>query len=323
MANIKDILRKVPVLRKLKHTICPNKLLRDISFEERVELSKKTYFNRMGEILNLDNPKLFTEKIRWYELFYLHEDMPKVVDKYLFKKYIEDKLGKGYTLPLFGMWTNIDDLKKEWDILPNEFVLKSNLCDNGKNIKVIHNKSSVDKESLFEELKYWFNPFDTLINSFCNAYYKTTPRIIAEEYCENVAEQLFDYKLFCFNGEPYFFYVASEHMKHDDGCYPISFYDLDWKKLDITYGNHPVSDMEKPTHLAKMIEIAKKLSKPFPFVRVDFFDTKDKLYMAEMTFYPGGGLTHYYPRKVNEEMGERFILPSKNAICHKGKFKFM
>lgn len=138
-----------------------------------------------------------------------------------------------------------------------------------------------------------------------------------------MAEQLYDYKVFCFNGEPYIFYAASEHMIHDGESYPISFYDMNWNELDITYGSHPKVPMEKPKHLAEMIEIAKKLSQPFPFVRVDFFDTPDKLYMAEMTFYPGGGLTHYYPRRVNEELGSRFVLPKKNAICNKGKFKFL
>ena len=88
MDNLRNTLRKVTVLRKIKSAIFPNKLLRDISFDKRAELSKGAYFNRMGEALNLDNPKLFTEKIRWYELFYFHKDMPKVVDKYLFKKYI-------------------------------------------------------------------------------------------------------------------------------------------------------------------------------------------------------------------------------------------
>lgn len=51
-----------------------------------------------------------------------------------------------------------------------------------------------------------------------------------------------------------------------------------------------------------MVELSKKLSHGYPFVRIDFFDTPEKLFVAEMTFYPGGGQTLYYPASDNEEM---------------------
>ena len=60
-----------------------------------------------------------------------------------------------------------------------------------------------------------------------------------------------------------------------------------------------------------MLEIVKKLSVGFPFVRVDFFDTEEKLYLAEMTFYPGGGLFRYDPESFNKELGDLFILPKR------------
>lgn len=62
-----------------------------------------------------------------------------------------------------------------------------------------------------------------------------------------------------------------------------------------------------------MIDIAKQLSVGFPFVRVDFFDTDKKLLLAEMTFYPGGGLSPYYPKSFDEKMGSFFNLPTDKA----------
>ncbi len=61
----------------------------------------------------------------------------------------------------------------------------------------------------------------------------------------------------------------------------------------------------------EMKEIASKLSQDFPFIRVDFFDTPDKLYLAELTFYPGGGLTQYYTVEFNKLMGDMFELKRK------------
>lgn len=284
-------------------------------------LSEYIYKKNMGEPLQLNNPQLFTQKVRWYELYYLHPDMPRIVDKFCFKKYIKEKLGQGYTIPLYGMWTSIKDLKRDWEKLPEEFCLKSTICDNGRNIKIIRNKKQIDIDAFVNDIKEWLNPKNTLINSYCNAYYGTVPRIIAEEYCENVAGQLYDYKIYCFSGKPYCFYAAAEHMNHNGNSYPISFYDLSWNKMDVSYGSHPPCDIECPKHLVDMVNIASKLCKDFPFVRVDFFDTVDRLFVAELTFYPGGGLTHYYPRSFDKKMGDLFTLPSNITIWTGNKFK--
>ena len=192
--------------------------------------------------------------------------------------------------------------------MPKEFCLKSNLQSDGKCIKIIHDKDSVDFEELKMEVAEWLKPENTNINSLARNFYESTPRILAEEYMSNFEDQLYDYKLFCFNGEPYCMYVATEHFSGE--LYPISFYDLNWNKLDVTYGQHPQAEyVAPPKHLDKMIEYARILSQDFPFVRVDFFDTEEHLYLAELTFNPGGGFTPYYPIEFNKKLGDLFVLP--------------
>ena len=266
------------------------------------------YEKQAGYRMDIKHPQSFTEKLQWYKLYYKGDGhLERIVDKYLFKQYIKEKLGEGYTIPLLGQWTSIQDLKKDWDELPEEFCLKSTLQSDGKFIKFFHKKSQTDFASIENELKDWLNPKKTLINSFCRAYYHAIPRIIAEKYLENIRNQLYDYKFFCFNGEPYCIYVATEHFDRDD--YPITFYDLNWNKLDVRYGEHQTGDVEKPKHFNEMLEIAKQLSKGFPFIRVDFFDSKDKVLLAELTLYPGGGTTPYEPKSFNKTLGDMFILP--------------
>ena len=58
-----------------------------------------------------------------------------------------------------------------------------------------------------------------------------------------------------------------------------------------------------------MKRISKQLSKGHPFLRVDFFDTEDKLYLAELTLYPGGGVVPYQPKSFDVEMGRKFHVP--------------
>ena len=79
--------------------------------------------------------------------------------------------------------------------------------------------------------------------------------------------------------------------------------------MDVKYGNHLNTAIPEPKHLKQMVEIAKKLSVGFPFIRVDFFDTPNKLFVAELTFYPGGGFTQYHPTSFNKVLGDMFQLP--------------
>lgn len=61
--------------------------------------------------------------------------------------------------------------------------------------------------------------------------------------------------------------------------------------------------VEKPKNLDKMIEIADRLSKPFPEVR-DMYNIDVKIYFSEMTFYHNGGYNESTPKDFVEKMGD-------------------
>ena len=75
--------------------------------------------------------------------------------------------------------------------------------------------------------------------------------------------------------------------------------------------NHPNSSIEiaKPKNYEIMIELAEKLSKGIPFVRVDFYEIEGKLYFGELTFFPGSGLTEFIPEKYDNILGDMLELP--------------
>ena len=267
----------------------------------------KSYKSVMGYEFDINNPVLFTEKLQWYKLFYRKENLERVVDKYLFKGYIKEKLGDGYTVPMYGAYSSISELEKAWDSLPEEFCLKSTLQSDGNFIKIIHNKSKTDFNRLKKELGKWLKVKNTLINSYCSAYHNATPRILAEEYIPALGqERLYDWKFFCFDGQVHNIYVSTGNF--GDAFHHISFYDTDWNMLEVKYGEHKPAIIEKPKFFAEMLEISEKLSKDFPFVRVDFFETDERLYVAELTLYPGGGFVALEPESFNKEMGDKFIL---------------
>lgn len=296
MGRINKIIRKIKkCIRKPRYKQPQDKLIKENLYY---------YKKNGGKDMDIYNPKTFTEKLQWYKFFYKKKGLDHIVDKYLFKSYIKEKLGENMTIPLYGYWSSLEKLEQDWNKLPNEFVLKSTISSSAKNIIFIHDKTTVKFKQLKKELKKWLYPKNTMLDSFCYAYYNTVPGILAEQYLENISNQLFDYKIFCFDGKPFCTYVAQEHFSEKGST--ITFYDMEWNKLDVQYGTHDVGNPPKPKHWKDMIEISKILSKGFPFIRVDFFDTEEQLYVAELTMYPGGGYTQYYPESFNEKMGDLF-----------------
>lgn len=281
----------------------------------RIKGLEKLYERKTGEKLDLRNVRSFNEKLQWYKLFYLTEEMKRCVDKVEFKNYIREKLqSDGYTAKLYGAWSDIPSFVAAWDSLPDYFYLKANIGTETEQVKRIFKKEVVLDE-LVEEVKNWLAPSKTLRNSFSSAYYGITPMILAEEALvpESSFKNADDIKVFCFNGEPYCLYsIVSDLVDGEEKLF-LNFYDLSWKKLNVSYLFDNSRDFPKPPHLDRILELARTLSKDFPFARVDFYDLPDRVMLGEITFYPGGGLSPYEPQSFTDECGDRFVLPEPNV----------
>lgn len=264
-----------------------------------------------GKELNLKNPQTFTEKIAWYKIFYDNKNFEKYLCKIKFKDFVKEKLGEGHTAKLYGAWTNVDDI--DWDSLPKSFVLKSNCSSFGRNIIFVEDKDKLDKEKAKKDMVRWLDYRVEAVNSFSRGYYYVTPQIFAEELIGEIREQPVDYKMFCFDGVPTYCYSAFDHF--DNGIAQsskIAIYDMDWNVLPVLYKRSQCVPVEKPKHFEEMKKAAEILSAEFPFVRVDFYDLEDRIYIGELTFYSGGLDCCFTPEQFNYEMGKHFVLPKKS-----------
>lgn len=92
----------------------------------------------------------------------------------------------------------------------------------------------------------------------------------------------------------------------------IACYDLDWKDRDLLaktkHYNIRKSGLKRPENLESMIEYARILAKPFPQVRVDFYDIEGKIYFGELTFTSLGGMMNYFTQEALNDMGEKINL---------------
>ena len=103
-------------------------------------------------------------------------------------------------------------------------------------------------------------------------------------------------------------------VNHDEqGTHFVDFYDSEWNLMpDMCCGvaEHSSVPIAKPAQFDEMKHIAEELAKPFPFVRVDLYNLKGKIYFGEMTFFPGSGFWTITPEERDFQFGEWLKLPS-------------
>ena len=87
---------------------------------------------------------------------------------------------------------------------------------------------------------------------------------------------------------------------------------MDFNHLDFR-GGHPnaTKPILKPACFEQMKELARKLSKGIPHVRVDFYEVDGRVYFGELTFYHWGGMAPFEPEEWNYKFGEWIQLPKK------------
>ena len=284
-----------------------------MSYKEKVWYISQRFYERLGYFPDLVNPKTFNEKLNWMKLHYNNPLETRCIDKYEFKDYIKEKLGEGYTAPLLGVWDSVDDI--DFEKLPERFFIKTN---NGggsyhQGVYFVEEKSKTN----LEEVKYLLNDW---LQEWQNVYYSTLasgykdikPMIIAEEDIGMWFNKgAWQYEIFCFHGEIKYILLKKHSPKR---IYPKRFVvDKDFNNLNIRFANYKNDILnEKPTRFDDAVKIAEKLSKDFPFVRIDINVTNKGLYIGELTFTPAGGYNTYSPVDWDMKIGEWLDLSKLN-----------
>lgn len=267
---------------------------------------KKMYKERMDKEINLSNPKTFCEKQNWLKLYDRKPIYTVMVDKYLAREFVAERIGEEYLVPLLGVWDNADDI--DFSVLPDKFVLK---CNHNSDVTICTDKSSLDIEKTRKKLNEQLS-MDYYTHKREWPYKNIPRKIICEKFMENTnGEDLVDYKLFCFNGTPKFVMVNSNRFS--EGGVKVDMYDMQWNHMDMQDGHYPNAGdiFNKPDCFNKMCALAKNLSKGTPFLRVDFNYWDNKLYFGELTFFHSAGLESFMPEKWDETLGSWINLPKK------------
>lgn len=299
-------------IKRIVKAVTHPKLIGQVLVERNAEHFKndKRYLNlvywlRGGQKLNFDNPRTFNEKLNWLKLNYHNPIMPQLADKYKVKQYVAEQIGEQYVVPNYGVWNRFEDI--DFKSLPEEFVLKT--TNDSPGVVVCRDKKTFDYEAARKhmELGMGRNYFYTFREW---GYKDVERRIIADQFLDDGSgDQLLDYKFWCFNGKPKYMYITIKGK----GIYE-NFYDMDFNIVDINH-NFPrhKPEFEKPGSFELMKELAEKLAAgiSLPFVRIDFFYVKGKIYFGEFTFYDWGGIRPFADYKQDLELGSLITLPKR------------
>ena len=274
------------------------------------EFLKKVFPKYMGYPLDLENPKTFSEKLQWLKVNYREPIQTVMVDKHEAKHFIAHRVGDQYIIPTLAVWDSVEDI--DFDALPNQFVLKCTHDSGG--IVICKDKSSLDREAAKAKLRASLKrDYSKIAREW--AYQNVPRRIIAEEYISELGnDDLLDYKMYSFHGEPKLTVVCSDRFSKTGTR--MNFYNIDWEPMGIHFGHYPPlpTEFPKPATYEEMKRLTAELSKDCPFLRVDFYEIKGRLYIGELTFFPGAGLEQFCPMTKDYELGEWLHL----EIVHRG-----
>ena len=262
------------------------------------------------------NPRTLNEKVTWMEVMTDTSKWTEYTDKYEVRRHIEELGLKDILTECYGVWDRVEDI--DFDKLPDRFVLKCT-HDCGSTV-IVRDKSKMNKKEILDFLdkhvsvRYGYascEPHYTLIK----------PRLMAESLIEMDNTETFssettvDHKIRCIDGKAQYDMVCYDRSLESGSGGSKTVYDLydihTWTPMrqyladpGVEYKNVP-----RPENLEKMIEIAEKIARGFPQVRVDLYNVKGKIYFGEMTFYAFSGMNNHFTMEFHKMIGDRITLP--------------
>lgn len=277
------------------------------------ELANNDYRRVFKKNIDWNNPKNIIEKIFWLQLFTDTSLWSICADKYRIHEYVQSK-GIEYLLPkLYGHWSNSKDI--DFEKLPNSFVLKTtNGCGQ---VLVVKDKSKLN----IKETRFLLDKWMMLRYGYGDAqihYTRIQPCIIAEEFLKNSQDEsnsIIDYKIWCLNGKVEYILCAFDRVVlGENRGYKLAAYDRDWNNISLKCLNPEKMgnvEIKQPKHFDEMIKYAEYISKDFVEVRVDFYDTYERIYLGELTFTSGYGS---HKEEFYEYLGSKIDLSKVKRI---------
>lgn len=279
--------------------------------------AKWFYHLYTGKQLDLDNPKKFDEKVWWLKLNNRDPNLTRCSDKNAVRRYVEEC---GYGEILINQLDVFDSVDK-LDLRKYKIEVVAKCTHNSGGLifydpgRPLSNKEIRRKK---KRLAFILRQDASVLSREWN--YKNVPhKIVVEEVIRDKNGNLpLDYKFMCFDGVPKLLFLDLGLINEDNTYnhnYPRNIYDMNFNLLPVWETRKNADyEVKKPKNFEAMVEIARKLSNPFPFCRVDLYNIDGQVYFGEITFYHGGGCNNIMPEEWDYLMGSWIDIRSPKII---------
>ena len=196
------------------------------------------YKRTFGKYIDLKNPKTFNEKMQWIKFYDRAKIYTLIADKYAVRKFISDKIGGEYLIPLLDVQSDPNNIL--FNKLPVSFVIKPN--HSSGQLKIIKNKHVENENDIKVLCKKWLK-----VNYYSLGkewQYKNIERkIIIEELLLDEKNNIpMDYKFHCINGSVEFIQVDIDRYSQ----HKRNFYDEEWNLLPVRLNYENGNTIKKP-----------------------------------------------------------------------------
>lgn len=307
MSKFKKFLKENKVTKNLYKVV--SKIYNSkYKFMNDEKYAKKIYYKKIAKPLNLENPQTYDEKLWWLKINYHNPLMTMCVDKYWVREYVKIC---GYEEILNEIYGVYDDVEKiDFSKIEEEKVFFK--CNHRSGANMIYDKNKPFDINRFKKdfRKYLNSNYYNLYREW--PYKNVRPLIICEKVLTTSEKSgLVDYRMLCFDGKLKYVLldvdVCAEDGTHAENS-KINVYDRDLnllKNYKFNIPNFESQRIKKPKNYDKMVEIAEKLSKPFPHARVDLYNISGKIIFGEITFFHRGGFNpNISPKAFDKELAD-------------------
>jgi hypothetical protein len=252
---------------------------------------------RLKRLPNLRNPVGYNDQVKWLMLFAQHELMPLCADKIRVRDYVANKIGSQHLIPLRATADSWSDIVPALRDGPG--VLK---CSNDSGSTTLFDDLGDLQIEKLERRYAGRLSREYGVGKGEWHYGGIRPRFLVEERLPGATPHVgpADIKIHCVRGKPALVHIIDSRQSNSRQA----FFSPDGEPRNVKVKTHRETIVGydfKPVR-AKILPLARILSEPFRYVRVDFYLIGDTPYFGELTFFEEAGL--FTNRSEENDLGE-------------------
>ena len=270
------------------------------------EIVRWEFRKNVGRDPDLKNATRFTDKIQRRKLFDRNPLLPILQDKWRARDYVARRVGASYLVPCLDAADRPEAI--DLGALPERYVAKANHgC--GWNL-FVGPEAPADPAAVRRTMAAWLKAnFYRRHREW--AYRDIPPVVMIEERIRDIVGGPFpaDYKFLCFDGVPRHLHVfrnrgtpefcAGRFLIDGRRLVPIDYVVVQGGGRTVPLDSRNLDRRR----IDEMIDVARELCRGIDHIRVDLYDTGERILFGEMTLYHSSGFLVYEPDEIDHRIG--------------------